>query len=168
MIHKTQDKSEKVFQSRAENTAPCLTDDELARLIWQVESTGMLRAPRHLKKEILEKLHRQNRLVRERQIFVYRMKVAVTMAAAVAVLLFVPGGSVKGDGNRQENADYSVMSEESKELRQMAIKRHKEREDSWQKYQNGQQRSRERREWINAIAKEMAGSVKYFDTENGQ
>ncbi len=97
-------------------------------LIRQVETEEMLHAPRQLKENIFNSLQRERRTAKKRQIFVYRAKVLVAMAAALTVLIFMPDDraeSVQKTPMRQEERGY---------LEEMAQQRQEDREEDWEKY----------------------------------
>ena len=88
----------------------------------------MLHAPRQLKENIFNSLQRERRTAKKRQIFVYRAKVLVAMAAALTVLIFMPDDraeSVQKTPMRQEERGY---------LEEMAQQRQEDREEDWEKY----------------------------------
>jgi len=78
----------------AEKNQEYLSDDELQRLIAEVEADGMLRAPSYLKAEIFSKLDsgagRRKRASKGWRLFTYSAKVAFGAAAAIAMLWIVP------------------------------------------------------------------------------
>ena len=105
-----------------------LTEEALMELIRQVETEEMLHAPRQLKENIFNSLQRERRTAKKRQIFVYRAKVLVAMAAALTVLIFMPDDraeSVQKTPMRQEERGY---------LEEMAQQRQEDREEDWEKY----------------------------------
>lgn len=90
-----------------------LTDEELERLIAQVEQEPMLQAPSYLKDEILnslseqdekmqqwqEKLKLLNRSQSRKQLWLYSVKVAVGAAAALVMLWITPAGFIQLPGS---------------------------------------------------------------------
>ncbi len=90
-----------------------LTDEELERLIAQVEQEPMLQAPSYLKDEILNSLSEQdekmqqwqakvksfNRSQSRKQLWLYSVKVAVGAAAALVMLWITPAGFIQLPGS---------------------------------------------------------------------
>ncbi len=112
-----------------------LTDDDLMKLIGQVETAEMLHAPKQLKGNVFAQIHRERRKMKKRQVFVYRAKVLVAMAAAFAALILTPEQNA---ANVQEIFIQEQNEDESLEL--MALRRYKSRELDWEKYVEEQER----------------------------
>jgi len=112
-----------------------MTEEELLRLIGQVEMEEMLHAPKHLKDNIFAQIRKERRIAKKRQVFVYRAKVFVAMAAALAVLILMPVQ------NRVDVRGVPVQErEEDRILEQMALRRQKNRDSDWEQYLEGQKR----------------------------
>ncbi len=127
MIHNI-DEKKRMNRQRNDGFSGGLTEEALMELIRQVETEEMLHAPRQLKENIFNSLQRERRTAKKRQIFVYRAKVLVAMAAALTVLIFMPGDraeSVQKTPMRQEERGY---------LEEMAQQRQEDREEDWEKY----------------------------------
>lgn len=108
-----------------------LSDEALMELIRQVETEEMLHAPKQLKENIFDRLRQERRIVKQRQTFAYRAKVFTAMAAALAMLIFMPNDSAESVQKT------SVEQEESSfyhEFDKMASQRAKERDADWQRY----------------------------------
>ena len=131
MIHSFEEKEQSSME-QTDFSVP-MSDEQIARLIAEVEGQEMLPAPVHLKENVFGRVRRQKRVEREKKLFSYRAQVLVTVAAALTVLILIP--SVK-----QQN----VVHEQT--LEQMAQIRQENRENDWQKYQKQEERKWENKE----------------------
>lgn len=128
MIQNIEDVKKNLRQRHGSDFSGYLTEEALAELIEHVETEEMLHAPSHLKGNVLEQLRRERRSAKKRQVFVYRAKVLVAMAAALAVLILMPD-------DRTENTVISIEQQaEGEALEQMALKRQEVMEADWEKY----------------------------------
>lgn len=146
MIHNIEDGKKKMKRWRNDDFSGGLTEEALMELISQVEAEEMLHAPKQLKGNIFDKLRRERRTMKKRQVFTYRAKVLAAMAAALAVLIFMPN-------DRTESVQkVSVQQqEEEKSLEQIAQRRQQDRDDDWEKY---------------LAARERGGVKGFFDNIN--
>lgn len=131
MIHSFEEKEQSSME-QTDFSVP-MSDEQIARLIAEVEGKEMLPAPVHLKENVLGRVRRQKRVEREKKLFSYRVQVLVTIAAALTVLLLIPSGKQQ-----------TVVQE--KTLEQMAQIRQENRENDWQKYQKQEERKWENKE----------------------
>lgn len=131
MIHSFEEKEQSSME-QTDFSVP-MSDEQIARLIAEVEGKEMLPAPVHLKENVLGRVRRQKRVEREKKLFSYRVQVLVTVAAALTVLLLIPSGKQQ-----------TVVQE--KTLEQMAQIRQENRENDWQKYQKQEERKWENKE----------------------
>ncbi len=131
MIHSFEEKEQSSME-QTDFSVP-MSDEQIARLIAEVEGKEMLPAPVHLKENVLGRVRRQKRVEREKKLFSYRVQVLVTVAAALTVLLLIPSG-------KQQNVV------QGKTLEQMAQIRQENRENDWQKYQKQEERKWENKE----------------------
>lgn len=131
MIHSFEEKEQSSME-QTDFSVP-MSDEQIARLIAEVEGQEMLPAPVHLKENVLGRVRRQKRVEREKKLFSYRVQVLVTVAAALTVLLLIPSGKQQ-----------TVVQE--KTLEQMAQIRQENRENDWQKYQKQEERKWENKE----------------------
>ena len=70
-----------------------LTDDELDRLIADVECQGLLQSPSYLRNEVLAGT--ENSLQKRKlQFYIYSVKVCAAAAAAIFVLFTIPAGQL--------------------------------------------------------------------------
>ena len=128
MIHNIEDKK-KMNRRRNDDFSGNMTDEALMELIRQVEAEEMLHAPKQLKENIFEQLRRERRATKKRQVFAYRAKVLVAMAAALAVLIFMP------DDRAESVQKVSVQQQtEAESLEQIAQRRQQDRDDNWERY----------------------------------
>lgn len=67
-----------------------LTDEELMKLIDDVENDGMISAPVHLKENVISEIRRQRQHAKTVNLIAYRAKVVIGMAAAVGVFCIMP------------------------------------------------------------------------------
>lgn len=126
MIRNIEDEKKKMNRRRNDDFSGGMTEEALMELIRQVEAEEMLHAPRQLKGNIFAELRRERHAAKKRQVFAYRAKVLVAMAAALAVLIFMP------NDRAQIVQKVSVQQEES--LEQIAQRRQQDRDDDWEKY----------------------------------
>ena len=100
MIYQLENEKKKMKQRDSDDFSGYLSEEALFELIGQVEREEMLRAPAHLKENVLTQIRKERRAGRKRQIFAYRAKVLIAMAAALTVLILMPAGSVKTKDSR--------------------------------------------------------------------
>ncbi|MDE7246315.1 MAG: hypothetical protein K2N43_00335 [Lachnospiraceae bacterium] len=149
MIHNIGEEREKLNRRESSLSDP-FTDEELMRLIGQVEERALIHAPGHLKDTIFFQLDEERQKRKRRQLFSYRAKVLVGMAAALAVLFLVPM-------DRTETADapqtgiLDWMNEETEgpdAWEQEALDRQRDIDRTWERYQKGQERADARKQYF--------------------
>ncbi len=131
-----------------------LGEEELARLIAQVEEREMLHAPVHVKENVFRQVRRQRRAAQRLQLFSYRAKVLVGMAAALAVLFLVPVGERETQEPLRSGAFERIFRQEQEdvdEIQQGALDRQRQIELTWQRYQEAQAREDAREEYFTGI-----------------
>ncbi len=106
-----------------------LSEEALMKLVEQVETKEMLHAPAHLKENILEQVTRERKAGRKRQMFVYRAKVLIAMAAALTVLILMPAKDTEDAGHTFWQKQAATVS-----MEQAALERQKDIDDKWEKY----------------------------------
>ena len=111
-----------------------LSEEALTELIEQVESQEMLRAPVHLKSNVIGQIRRERRGAKKRQMFAYRAKVLVAMAAALTLLILMPDDRTESVGNT------SIQQQTDESLEQMSIRRQEDIDANWEKYVAARQR----------------------------
>lgn len=96
-----------------------LSDEELKRLIEDVEDNKMLQAPGYLKQQVLETLDadqaRDRMKKHRRQLVVFEMKIAGGLAAAMLMLFLLPiaaQGEQAGDNSVKEPTAIEVKTQE--------------------------------------------------------
>lgn len=159
MIHNMEDGRKKQRLHGDDRLQGYLSEEELMELIGHVESYGMLHAPKQLKGNIFTQIRQERHAARKRQVFVYRAKVLVAMAAALAVLVMMPG---QGTADRK---DMPVQQQqETESLEQIALRRQKNRDSDWEKYLE-EQKQDGIREFFEDINKRMGqfGKKLYYD-----
>lgn len=67
------------------------TDAALEKLIAQVEAEGMLHPPKGFHDDIIDRIRRKRKYKKNLQLFSYSMKVITATAAAIGIVLIVPG-----------------------------------------------------------------------------
>ncbi len=129
MIHNIEDEKKKMSRRRNDDFSGNISDEALMELIKQVEAQEMLHAPRQLKANVFDQLRHERRAAKKRQVFAYRAKVLVAMAAALAVLIFMPN-------DRAESVQKVPVQQHAEEetLEQIALRRQKDRDDNWERY----------------------------------
>lgn len=129
MIHNIEDEKKKMNRRRNDDFSGSMTEEALMELIRQVEAEEMLHAPKQLKGNIFAELQRESLVAKKRQVFTYRAKVLVAMAAALAVLIFMPNDSA------EEVQKIPVQQQtEDESLEQMAQRRQQNRDEDWERY----------------------------------
>ena len=111
-----------------------LSEEALTELIEQVESQEMLHAPVHLKSNIIGQIRQERRGAQKRQMFAYRAKVLIAMAAALTLLILMPDDRTEG----VENMSIEQQADES--LEQMALRRQEKMDANWERYLAGRER----------------------------
>ena len=135
MIQNINDEKKNLRLHQDSNFSDYLSEEELDRLIRQVESQEMLHAPIHLKDNVMAQIRSEKRSIKSRQIFVYRVKVLAAMAAALMLVILMP------DDHMEKLTGIAVLQTQNESLEQMAIRRQENVEANWEKYikerQNG-------------------------------
>lgn len=124
--------------------ADAFTDEELLRLIEQVEERELIHAPGHLKEDVFHRIDRQKERERNRRLISYRVKVLAGMAAALTVLLLLPiEGSNAPESPRYSIVDRLLREDETSaadEWEQEALAREQEIDRVWERYRKKQER----------------------------
>lgn len=96
-----------------------LSDEELKRLIEDVEDNKMMQAPRYLKQQVLETLDADETRIRtkkqHRKLVVFEMKIAGGLAAAMLMLFLIPitaQGEQSGETSVKEPTVMEVKTQE--------------------------------------------------------
>lgn len=152
MIHNITEEREKLNKHESSAFEP-FNDEELARLIGEVEERALIHAPVHLKDNVFSQISAERRRVKRRQIFSYRAKVLIGMAAALTVLFLVP---VEGERTADMPVFESTLWEEESvggdAWEQEAARRQEDIEKTWERYQEGQRRADITRRYLRGIA----------------
>ena len=128
MIRNIEDEKNRITRRHDSDFSGYLSEEELNALIGQVESQEMLHAPVHLKDNVMAQVRREKQNAKRRQIFSYRAKVLVAMAAALTILILMPD-----DGT--ESVMNTVMEQRADEsLEQRAMRRQEDMNADWEKY----------------------------------
>lgn len=167
MIHNIMEEREKRY--RREGPLPVsFTDEKLSRLIEQVEERELIHAPGHLKENVFLQIDRQRRTAKKRQLFSYRAKVLVGMAAALTVLFLVPAdGAEKADSPRNSILSSLLPEKETDgvdEWEQDAIERQQDIEKTWERYREGQERADARKQYIQDV-KDKLQNIETWEVE---
>ncbi|MCH5259883.1 MAG: hypothetical protein J1F18_09025 [Lachnospiraceae bacterium] len=128
MIRNIEDEKKRITRRHDSDFSGYLSDEALNELIGHVETHEMLHAPAHLKDNVIAQIRREKKNAGRRQIFSYRAKVLVAMAAALTILILMPD-----DGT--QNVVNTVMQQRADEsLEQMAMRRQEDMNAEWEKY----------------------------------
>ena len=128
MIRNIEDEKKNLKQCQNSGVSGYLSDEELYELVGHIEEKEMLHAPAHLKENVIAQIRRKRRNAGKRQVFVYRSKVLVAMAAALAVLILMPYDHADiGDG-------IFIEQREDKILEQMDLERQRGIDAGWKRY----------------------------------
>lgn len=94
-----------------------LSDEELEKLVLDVEAHSMLSAPSYLKDEIVEqvvqeqKREKQKRIHKKLSLWLYSAEVGLVAAAAIAFMFLIPTENKKPEsGNHMEQESVSVIN----------------------------------------------------------
>lgn len=164
MIHNIAEEREKLNREEV-SLSGSLADEELLRLIGQVEEQALIHAPAHLKDTIFFQLDEERRRRKKRQLFSYRAKVLVGMAAALAVLLLVPVNST-GAADALQSGIAGILDgdgETSDEWEQEALERQQDIDRTWERYRKGQERAYARKQYFEKIADKLTDYEKWED-----
>lgn len=135
MIRNIEDlKKNKLGQRHDGDFSGYLAEEELLELIGQVEAGEMLHAPRQLKGNVFAQIRHERREVKKRQVFIYRAKVFAAMAAALAVLIFMP------DDRTESVLKAPVEQQAEDDLARRAQQRQKDIDSNWERYLEGRER----------------------------
>ena len=129
MIYNINDEKRKLRHQGSDDFSGGLSEEALMELIEQVETKEMLHAPVHLKENVLTQIRKERKAGRKRQIFAYRAKVLIAMAAALTVLILMPAGSTEDSGHTFLQNQTAAVS-----MEQTAMERQKDIDDKWEKY----------------------------------
>lgn len=129
MIYNIKDEKRKSIHQSIDDFSGYLSEEALMELIEQVETQEMLRAPVHLKENVLTQIRRERKAAGKRQIFAYRAKVLIAMAAALTVLILMPTGEAEGSGHKLLQEQPSTVS-----MEQTAMERQKNIDNKWEQY----------------------------------
>ena len=129
MIYNIKDEKRKSIHQSIDDFSGYVSEEALMELIEQVETQEMLRAPVHLKENVLTQIRRERKAAGKRQIFAYRAKVLIAMAAALTVLILMPTGEAEGSGHKLLQEQPSTVS-----MEQTAMERQKNIDNKWEQY----------------------------------
>lgn len=154
MIHNIMEEREKRY--RREGPLPVsFTEEELARLIEHVEERELIHAPGHLKENVFLQIDRQRRTAKKRQLFSYRAKVLVGMAAALTVLFLVPADGAETADTPQNSILSSLLPETETggvdAWEQEALDRQQDIDKTWERYRKGQERVEARKQYLQDV-----------------
>lgn len=124
--------------------ADAFNDEELLRLIELVEERELIRAPRHLKEDVFQRIDREKKRERSRKLIFYRVQVLAGMAAALTVLLFLPiEGQNASERERPAFVNHFWQKDEetaNDEWEQAVLAREQEIDRQWERYRKKQER----------------------------
>lgn len=164
MIHNIAEERKK--QNRRETfPAEPYSDEELLRLISQVEEKALIHAPVGMKDEIFFQLDEERQKRKRRQLFSYRAKVLVGMAAALAVLFLVPVDKT-GTLEMPHIDFFSQLHEEWEEpeaWEQEVLERQRDIDRTWERYTRGQERAEARKRYFENMTNELTDYENWED-----
>lgn len=164
MIHNIEEEREKRNRRDSSISDP-FTDEELLRLIGQVEERALIHAPGHLKDRIFLQLDEERQKRKKWQLFSYRAKVLVGMAAALAVLFLVPV-------DKTEMVDIPHIGildrlheemEVSEVWEQEILERQRDIDKTWERYQKGRERADARKQYFDNMTVKLWNDEKWED-----
>lgn len=164
MIHNITDEREKLNRRESSLSKP-FTDEELLLLIGQVEEQALIHAPGHLKDTIFFQLDEERQKRKKRQLFSYRAKVLVGMAAALAVLFLVPVDKT-GTPETPHTGILDRLHEESGEpeaWEQELLDRQRDIDRTWERYRKGQERAEARRQYFENMTNKLTDYENWED-----
>lgn len=154
MIHNLLEEREKRKKQDA-FPADAFTDEELLRLIEQVEERELIHAPGHLKEDVFQRIGRERERERGRRLISYRIQVVAGMAAALMVLLLLP---IEGQNaserelpafvNRFWQGDEEIVEDE---WEQAVLAREQEIDRAWERYRKKQERKEAGERYVQEI-----------------
>ncbi len=139
------------------------TDDDLEKLIAKVEAEGMLHPPKGFHDDVISRIRRKRKYKKNLQLFSYSMKVITATAAAIGIVLIVPGNT-----STQENRISGFVSEWQESDETDVQKRLQKEEERKEGERNQYARKIERLQngnFIHRINKQMD---EYVDIVNGK
>lgn len=164
MIHNITEERKKLNRRKTSLSEP-FSDEELLRMIGQVEEKALIHAPKGMKGEILFRLDEERQKRKKRQLFSYRAKVLVGMAAALAVLILVPADRT-GTAGAPQTSMFGWLygeAEETDDWEQELLERQREIAATWERYQKGQERANARKQYIESITSKLTDYEKWED-----
>lgn len=139
------------------------TDDALEELIAQVEAEGMLHPPKGFHDDVISRIRRKRKYKKNLQLFSYSMKVITATAAAIGIVLIVPGNiSTQESGTSGFVSEWQESNETDTQKKLQKEEERKERERNQyakkiERLQNGN--------FIHRINRQMD---EYVDIVNGK
>lgn len=163
------------------------TDDALEKLIAQVEAEGMLHPPKGFHDDVISRIRRKRKYKKNLQLFSYSMKVITATAAAIGIVLIVPGNistqesSISGfisEWQESDNTDVGKTSQNYKTSEEEKKAQEKIQEEIQKRSQKEEERKeRERNQYAKKIERLQNGNFihqfnrqmdEYVDIVNGK
>ncbi len=139
------------------------TDDDLEKLIAKVEAEGMLHPPKGFHDDVISRIRRKRKYKKNLQLFSYSMKVITATAAAIGIVLIVPGNI-----STQENRISGFVSEWQESDETDVQKRLQREEERKERERNQYARKIERLQNGNFIHRINRQMDEYVDIVNGK
>lgn len=139
------------------------TDDALEELIAQIEAEGMLHPPKGFHDDIISRIRGKRKYKKNLQLFSYSMKVITATAAAIGIVLIVPGNI-----STQESNISGFVSEWQESNEKDAQKTSQKEEARKEKEKNQYARKIERLQNGNFIHRINRQMDEYVDIVNGK
>ncbi len=139
------------------------TDDDLEELIASVEAEGMLHPSKGFHDDVISRIRRKRKYKKNLQLFSYSMKVITATAAAIGIVLIVPGNISTQEGNVS-----GFVSEWQESGNMDAQKRSQREEERKEREKNQYARKIERLQNGNFIHRVNRQMDEYVDIVNGK
>ena len=158
MIHNIREERKRRYHTQSPLTVP-FTEEELTRLIRQVEEQELLHAPKHLREDIFAQIDREKQQRKSWQLFSYRAKVLAGMAAALAVLFLVPADGMKITEKPQDSILSNLLpkreTEEIDAWEQEAAERQRNIDKVWAQYRDKEERAEARKQYLKGLTEKL-------------
>ena len=139
------------------------TDDDLDELIAQVEAEGMLHPPKGFHDDVISRIRRKRKYKKNLQLFSYSMKVITATAAAIGIVLIVPGNI-----STQESGMPGFVSEWQESNETDAQKKLQKEEERKERERNQYAKKIERIQNGNFVHRINRQMDEYVDIVNGK
>lgn len=128
-------------------------DQEMMRMVEELEKEGLLKAPPHIRENVMKQVSIQSRHTQNRRLLIYRTQVFAGMAAALIALVFLPEASKWQLPQIRISEKYSELLPVSKgdSFEQIFSKKRNERNEDWQSHLEKMENREKRREYVDNL-----------------